>query len=479
MFWRILNHWRNPIFIAFSLGCLTACATQSPVEKPEMVIHDDWAGALKLEESLNPAQPGVWWHQFHDELLNGLIDEATRNNHGLAEALANIEKAKATYALAESGGKPSIDLQATNSRNRFSSQTGFGLNTGIRNSINTGLEASWEPDFFGKNSSLVVAASAQVGAYEALYDAIELTVIAEVSINYFEVRGLQKRLSKTEDMIKLLTSAEAIVQAQIEAGTATTLALVQAQAERENVAASIPNLKAEMSTRIYRISVLTGQPPETHLKSFEASVPMVMPSDKVPLGLRSDILKRRPDMQQAEFALVAASADLDFAKADNFPSFSLTGAIGSSVRVFSDLFTTGTITGSLAEALRWSLYDGGASAAKIDVAESENKAALARYQQSVLLALEDAESALTRYGMAWQSLSLLNRVEASRQQALDIAKVRYDAGVDSLITVIDAERDLINTRNQIIQNETQILTYLALLYKALGGGWNSETLTVN
>jgi len=463
---------RPSIGILFIATWLTGCATTPEDSKIEIPpINDKWFSELTLEEELHPVDVGEWWKQFNDELLNQLISDAAEHNQDLAEAFANIEKAKASVDLADAGYFPNLNLNINNSRNRYSSQTGFGLNTGIRNSVSAGLEASWEPDFFGRNKHVVEAAEAQLGTSEALYEGALLSVVAEISANYFEVRGLQRQLTTTEQQIQLLKQVEDIALAQVEAGVTTKLDLMRAQGERESLEATVPNMQADMIARIYRISVLTGKAPETHLQAFEASTPLLMPSDRVPVGLRSDILKRRPDIRQAEMDLAAAIANEGIANADHFPSFSITGAIGSSVRVFSDLFTTGTITGSLAEALHWSLYTGGATSAKVDMAASESEAAKARYQQSVLLALEDAESALLRYGREWQTLKLLRNVEASRQTAAEIATLRYEAGEEPLLTVLDAERTLMTTRNNIASSETRILTNLSLLYKSLGGGW--------
>ena len=196
-----------------------------------------------------------------------------------------------------------------------------------------------------------------------------------------------------------------------------------------------------------------------------------MPPDAVPVGLRSDILKRRPDVQQAERELAAATAGIGVAKADLFPKFSLTGSIGSSARVFSDLFTPATLTRTIGGALGWPVFAGGSLTAGVDVAEADTRAAFARYEQSVLLALEDGEASLMRYGKEWQTLKRLQSAEATRQQAFEIARLRYEAGEENFLVILDAERALIATRNDIISSETRILTGLAQLYKALGGGW--------
>jgi len=304
---------------------------------------------------------------------------------------------------------------------------------------------------------------------------LTLSVIAEVASNYFEVRGLQRQLENTERDIGLLKEVEEIARTQFEIGVTTELDLARATGERQALESQLPSLEAEIAARIYRLSVLTGQAPEFYASVLAASRPLPMPPDQVPVGLRSEMLKRRPDVREAERSLAAATANIGVAKADLFPSFSLTGAVGTSARVFSDMFTPATQTSAIGAALGWPLFAGGSLTARVDAARAGQKAALANYEQAVLLALEDAEGSLMRYGKEWQTLKRLRETAASRRQAFEIAKLRYEAGEENFLTILDAERTMIAARNDIISSETRILTDLAQLYKALGGGWSAAT----
>jgi len=453
---------------------LTACAVGPDYKQPPFKHGDQWHSELQMDAHLQAAGESDWWQQFNDPLLSGLIEMAMQYNLDLAEAVANVERAKALRRAAAGGFLPTVDTQAAASRSRYSRQTGVGANTGTRNTFSAGLDASWEIDLFGRTHRSVEAADAQAEASEAAWQGVMLTVIAEVAANYFEVRGLQRQLAMTRRDIELLKGVEEIARAQAEGGVTTMLDLARAQGERETFEARLPNMEAELMARIYRISVLTGKAPEYHVQAIAASRPLPMPTDRVPVGLRSEILKRRPDVRQAERELAAATANIGVARADLFPSFSLTGAIGSSARVFSDLFTPATMTSSAGALLGWPLFAGGTLFTRVDVAEAEEKAALARYEQSVLLALEDAEGSLLRYGKQWQTLKRLRAAEASRTEAFEIARLRYESGEEGFLSMLDAERALIATHNDIISSETQILTSLTQLYKALGGGWISD-----
>ncbi|MCF7821288.1 MAG: TolC family protein [Mariprofundaceae bacterium] len=460
--------------VAAALG-LGACTLGPDYRQPDLKHSEQWHGETHTDLSLQSTGEGDWWQQFNDPLLSGLIDQGLRNNRDLAIALANVERARALRAVAAGGYFPTLDAQADASRSRYSRQTDFGTNIGTRNSFSTGLDASWELDLFGRTRRSVESSDAQIEASEAFRRGVRLSMITEIAANYFEVRGLQRQVAMTRLDIALLKEVEEIAHAKAEGGIVTELDVARAQGERETFEASLPNLEAEIAVRIYRISVLTGQAPEYHANAIAVTQAMPLQADRVPVGLRSDILKRRPDVQQAERELAAATAGIGIARADMFPDFSLTGAAGTSARVFSDLFTPGTLTSSIGGALGWPVFAGGSLSARVDAAEAEARAALASYEQTVLLALEDAEGSLMRYGKEWQTLKRLRAAEATRKEGFEIAKLRYEAGEDDFLVMLDAERALIATRNDLISSETKILTNLTQLYKALGGGWESGT----
>jgi len=451
---------------------LTSCAVGPDYQKPEFKHGEQWHGESVVNEELQESDMSAdWWQQFGDDQLSQLIGKAVHNNRDLAAALANIERAKALRAQTTGGSFPTLDAGGEASRSRYSRQTGFGANTGTRNNFSASLDASWELDLFGRTRRELEAADAQIGAVEAASHDLQLAVIAEVAASYFELRGLQRQLAMTGRNIELLREVEEIARAQSELGVTSELDLARARGERESMQAIKPNLQAEIMARIYRISVLTGQAPEFYVANLTPEKAMPVVRDHVPVGLRSDILKRRPDVRLAERELAAATANIGVARADLFPSFSLTGSIGSSARVFSDLFTPATLTRSLAGLLNWPLFAGGALHAAVDVAKAEEKAALARYEQRVLLALEDTENALMSYAREWQRLKLLRDAEKSRQQAFEIAKLRFETGEEGFLVILDAERSLITTQGDIISSETRLLTSLTQLYKALGGDW--------
>jgi len=201
--------------------------------------------------------------------------------------------------------------------------------------------------------------------------------------------------------------------------------------------------------------------------------PLPTPPDIVPIGLRSDILRRRPDIRAAERELAASIADIGAETASLFPKFFLTGEIGSKTQLFGDLFSGATGIWSLTSAIQWSLFEGGAIRARIEQKEAKSEAALAQFDKSILEALRDAETALTRYGEELETRKRLAQGVESLKKSATLAKALYSAGEEDYLAVVDAERQLIASEDDLIISETDSITKLIALYTALGGGWQN------
>ncbi|MCE3233149.1 MAG: outer membrane protein multidrug efflux system [Rickettsiaceae bacterium] len=449
---------------------LVGCKVGPNYKQPQFSIQDKFH-AKETKSVSNEKIGEKWWTVFNDSLLNEVIDDAVKKNNDIKIAIANIDQAKALRKISTAGLLPSLNADTSAARNKYSDK----LSTvGKANTFNASLDASWEIDLFGKNRRSVEAATARLEAAEAQKNAVMLSIMAEVAKNYFEVRGLQKHIDVSYRSVGLLKELEKLAEAQFKSGLVTEFDVSRARGERESFEASIPNLEAEVQAGIYRISLLTGKEPEYYLEKMLANPSLPTPPDIVPIGMRSEILRRRPDITVSERKLAAASADIGIATADLFPSISLTGGIGTGARVFSDLFTGGSGAYSLAGALQWSVFNSGANNARIDVARASSKSALAEYEKVVLSALSEVETSLARYGSEWQTLKQLNAAVKTRKEGYRIAKLRYEAGQENFLVILDAERSLITAQDKVIQSETSILTDLTQLYKALGGGWQTE-----
>lgn len=454
------------------LPLLSACMMGPDYVKPEQKTSGEWATEhTQTGEEVAPLS--AWWKSFDDPVLDKLIAETAAHNLDIRIAVANIERARALRQGAVAPFFPRVDATASGTRQGFSAAT-------QRNRVNpeqerddfdASLDAAWELDFFGRIRRMTEAADARLEASEEDRRDILLTTLAETAQSYFTVRGLQKRIEVLGKNVELLREVEEVAQSQFEAGSVTEFDYTTAVGERKQFEATLPMLEADLAAAIYRLSVLAGKEPQHYKELLTVQTPLHTPPKLVPIGVRSELLRRRPDVRRAERELAASNADIGVAIAELFPRISLTGSIGSSALVFSDMFTSAGGNHSLGGILTLPIFQGGAGFANIDAAKASNRAALLTYEQWVLTALEDAEGSLMRYAKEWQALERLQAAEEQRKEAYRIARLRYESGQENFLVMLDAERSLVTAQDQTIQSETRILTYLTQLYKALGGGW--------
>lgn len=434
-------------------------------------VKNSWHSSKSIISS-NKKIDTKWWENFNDPLLKKYIDQAKKNNKDLDIALANLKISRAQSNIAGGRFWPTIN---SNSR---AQRAGFvNLDPGrTANIYNSTVDASWEIDIFGGNRRGVEAANARVNATKAQYQDVMLSTFSQVARVYYEARGLQKRIANTEKNTSLLKETFKVIQDRLKIGEVSDFDLSRAKSEYELTNARIPNLKAELKASIYSLSVLLGLPPEELLEEMQTVKPLPTPPDIVPVGLRSEILRRRPDIRAAERELAASIADIGNAKSDLFPKFFLTSNVGSQALKFSELFANGISLLSLASSVQWSIFEGGAIRARVKQQTAESEAALAQYEKAVLEALRDTESALIRYGQELQTRKRLEQGVKSLQKATSIAEKLYNSGEQDYLAVVDAKRQLILSEDDLIISETNSITKLITLYTTLGGGWEEEEL---
>lgn len=456
------------ILLSLSLG---ACTVGPDYQSPQSNFFDNWFSSSSVVVSQDPINV-QWWDVFNDPLLTKYIEQSAINNKDVQIALANISRARAVRR--ESGGAllPTLDGNADGARSK-SSSANSSFNSGeIRNVYDAGFDASWQLDIFGGNRRGVEASNARLGAAMASYNNVLLSTYSEVARNYYEARGYQKRIAITKQNTDLLKQTFDLVNTRLEVGEATQFDVTRARGEYQATQARLPNLEAELESHIFSLSVLLGLPPEALLEEMRVAQDLPAAPEIVPVGLRSELLRRRPDVKMAERELAASSADIGLETANLFPKFYLTGDIGSQARNFGDLFMASAGMWSFGPSMRWSVFEGGAIRARIDIEKAENQAALANYEKAVLEALVDAEKALTRYGHETETFNKLQQSTQSRREAVALAQELLDAGEVDYLAVLDAQRELTVAEDNLVSSEVQTITKLISLYTALGGGWN-------
>jgi len=472
----------------FCLSWLLAGCTLGPNYKtPEMNISDLWVSGgetVSIEEPLSR-----WWKIFGDTLLDGYIEQAVLYNNDVLAAEANILQAKAARDVRAASFYPhfNLDLNATKSyfskngplfiQNNlldFSPTTGLPFEIQvpqIQNLFNALLDTVWEIDLFGKTRRRVEAAESIFESTIAQRDALLISIMGELVRNYLEMRSLQKKEELVQQNINLLKIKKSIIESQWWVGYANLLDMEMIEASLASEEALLPRIKGEIYHRIYTIALLIGGVPETLVNELILPVPLPPIPQGIGVGLRSDLLRRRPDIRQSERSLAAAVADVGVAVASFFPSITLLGDGGFQSLKLKTLFTSLSKTGTLGGDLNLPIFQGGRLMGNWRAAQAAAVSATYFYRQTVLKALEEAESALIAYKRAVESVVYYQEATQKYQELRRISQERYDRGLIPLINLLDVERELILSEEALLNGETTALVTLGWLYKTLGGGW--------
>jgi NodT family efflux transporter outer membrane factor (OMF) lipoprotein len=418
----------------------------------------------------------TWWLQLEDPLLAQCVEKALNNNQDLKAAEARVRQARAQRAAAFGTLLPSVTAGAGYAHSEASETTVMGpfmqnIDAIDQDLYQAGFDASWEIDVFGGARRSVEAATAREQASRESYRDVLVSVAAETARLYVELRGAQRQLAVAEKNAAIQKQTLRLVENKREASLASQLEVEQARAQLEQTLSGIPPLQANIRASAYAIAVLTGGTPDALLQELLETQPLPGPPDVVPVGLPSDLLRRRPDVRRAERNLHAATADIGSATADLFPRFFLTGSADLESKKFTDVFQANSLAWSLGPSISWPVFQGGRIRANIAASEARRDEILAVYRQAVLSALKDVETALVRYAQRQLERERIAASYVAQAKAVQMAEAQYQHGLQNFLTVLDAERRLNDIENGLAVTETRVVSDLISLYKALGGGW--------
>ncbi|MBX3410957.1 MAG: efflux transporter outer membrane subunit [Phycisphaeraceae bacterium] len=417
----------------------------------------------------------LWWKVFNDPALDSLVARALGGNLDLRLAQARVREARALRGIERSNAFPRANAGAGYSRFRGSDNLGRGSESGgngANNLFDIGLDASWEIDVFGGVRRAVQAADADLdAAYEARRDTV-VTLVAEVARNYAELRGAQRRVEVTLQAVQAQRDTLELTRSLSAAGLAAELAVEQSAAQLASREAALPRLHVSVREASHRLAVLLGEEPGALLDELAPHQAIPTPPAEVPVGIPSELLRRRPDIRQAERAIAAASARVGVATADLFPKFSLTGAFGFQSDEVGSLIDMNSRYYSIGPAVRWNIFDAGSVRQRIAAANAREEAAIIAYEQGVYLAFEEVENSIVRFIQEQQRRRSLESAATASRRALALATDRYRSGIGDFLEVLDAQRAVYAFDDEIVQSQTAVTTSLISLYKALGGGWN-------
>jgi len=413
-----------------------------------------------------------WWRGFQDDTLNQLVAQAVGNNHDVRMATARLREARALLSETEFDRYPTVTSQASYTRERASEALAATRDRDIE-LYDAGFDATWELDLFGRVRRSVEASLAEVGAAEANRRDVIVSLLAEVARNYFELRGTQNRLAVARRNAENQRQTLALTIALLEGGRGTELDTSRAEAQLTFTLASIPPLETAVKQAMYRLGVLIGQQPTVLEPELSDPLPLPTLPTFVALGRPEDLLRRRPDIRVTERNLAAATANVGVATADLFPRVTLAGSVALQASSLSALGGSGSDAFAVGPGIFWAAFDLGRVRARIRAADARTEAALAQYEQRVLLALEETENALVDFSRQQARRDLLRASAQASEKAQNLARLRYQFGVADFLTVLDAERTLLDAQDRLADTETLTATALVAVYKALGGGWES------
>lgn len=416
-----------------------------------------------------------WWNQFNDPMLNQLISNALESNRDLHLAIARVDEARALLAQAQASQYPSLALGGAVGRPLYTNINGSPLDSNLISRIDMlGASASYQVDFWGQYRRASEAARANLLASEANRNNVELTVTSEVARAYFSLLAFDARLDVASLTLKASRDNLALRKAQFEAGALSELVYKQVEAETANAQIALSKYEQASLQAENALKILIGASPRAIVEQSisrglllnQITVPPAIPAD-----LPSELLLRRPDLQQAEQQLVAANARIGEAKAGYFPSFALTSSLRRESVALASLFSGHATIWSIGAGFVMPMIDFGETRAKVAAADARTKQALAVYEKAVQSAFSDAYYSLVANGKIHeQQVALQGKVDAT-QQALKLAQLRFDNGYSSYLEVLDTERSLYAAQTELVNMKEMELDAVVNVYQALGGGW--------
>jgi multidrug efflux system outer membrane protein len=469
------------------------CSVGPNFIRPDPHVPPQWSAAATTSSSLNTEPQAVvtWWTTFQEPTLVSLIERSTAANLDLRAAVLRITEARAERDVAGAAFWPKVDANASYTRQRLSDTTTTGAvftnfgNVTIPgapainfpnpyNQFQLGAGASWEIDLFGRIRRSVEAANAELQASVEDQHAVLVSLCADVARNYIELRGAQLRRDVTQQTLATQGELYDLTRQRQAVGLTTDLDVANAGAQLDTTRALIPQLEREVTQDINQLSLLMGREPDTLRTELEAGRPVPQVPPALPIGLPSDLARRRPDIREAEARLHAATARIGVAVGDLFPRLTLSASGGVQSQSASDLLKWASRFGSIGPTFEMPLFDG-SRWATVRLQNVRAQEAALDYERTVLTALHEVENALVAYKADQdRGVSLAAAVEQSRD-ALNLARGRYESGVANFIDVLDAERSLQQNQLSLATNTTAISTDLVAVYRALGGGWETST----
>lgn len=451
--------------LAVAGALLAGCAVGPSYHRPAVTVPEQLRGQPAPADAASLADQ-AWWQVFQDDSLKALIDEALRNAYDLRLAAWRVEEARANAGIAAAGYWPQVQVQGNWTRSRQSSFAGVVAPPQNLYDVNAGL--SWEIDLWGRIRRTHEAALAQALASEEARRGVLLSLVSDVATGYFQLRELDEQLAVAKRTAEAFQGSYDLFDRRLKAGAASALDTSSAEVSLASASAAVPDLERQIEAQENRLCLLLGRSPGPIARGAALGDQALPPA--VPPGLPADLLRRRPDLRQAEQQLVAANANVGVAVADFYPTISLTGAFGGVAPELAGLFGAGRAW-SLGGGLLSPVLQGRRLEAQHRVAVAQWEEAKVQYERSVNNAFAEVATALVAYQKLAGVESEQARAVTVNREAVRLSNQRYLAGRSDYLEVLQAEQQQFAAENAVAQTRFNRLASLVQLYKALGGGW--------
>lgn len=462
------------LFVGVAGILLNGCVSVGPdYEPPETAMPDSWHMAVQEEFVSGNPDLQNWWTVFGDEMLNELIARASTNNLDLKSASARIEQAAALRGVSASQYWPEITgAAAASTVQNTAANTPAGTDR-QGELYQAGLTMAWELDLWGRIRRSVESADASMQAVVEDYRDILVVLYADIAINYINVRTLQERIRFAENNLQAQTKTYKLTKDRFDSGLVPALDVAQSELNLSRTRSIIPPMRQQLAEGVNRLSVLVGEMPYALEQELEQAKPIPAAPDELMVVLPAELLRQRPDIRRAERNLASQNALIGATKAELYPTLTLPGtlAVESSG---SDLFSGDNVLYSFGPQLRWSIFNGRRIRSQVNAEEAATRAALHTYEQTLLLALEEVEDAMSAYAHEKDRIESLEVAAAKAQRSVDLVTELYRSGLTDFQNVLNMEQALLEQQDLLADSHGLVGSYLVAVYKALGGGWDTS-----
>jgi outer membrane protein, multidrug efflux system len=455
--------------IALSLLALSACAVGPKYQRPEVEVPQAFRFTVTPEEAASIADLG-WWETYRDPILQGLIEEALRNNQDLRYAAARVTEARALVGVASADFWPQIGLGASGNWGQQNPRNYYpGQGTSAAWNVNVGM--SWEIDIWGRVRNATDAARADLMGTEEFRRGTVLSLVAEVAQTYVELMELDVELDVARRNTVTRQNTVDLFTKRSQGGVGNDLEVNQARADLAVTAAAIPNTERFIALKESQMAVLLGRPPGPIPR---AKAPIQQTTPRMPMGVPAALLERRPDIRRTEDRVMSATSNVGVAIANRLPKLSIDGIIGLAGSTLGTTFGANGLFGTIGGGLLAPVFEGGRLASQEEAAWASLEQAVALWRQQVITAWREVNDAAVNVVKLGEVAVQQEAQVTAAKNAERLARLRYEGGVSAYLEVLDAQRSLFSSELTLAQTNRDQLVAMVQLYKALGGGWQEK-----